>query len=444
MKFSTAIASADPRRHFLSFTLAGRALAAVALLVFLSGCKIVIVMPPEGGRVVSSEGVECLAGQTCEIEVSDLNFFDTFSAVADNGYTFDQWQSGDGYLCADLDTDCVYDLRGIASNPGLLALLDSDTALYLAPEFSGSGPSTGQNRYPLGQWRQLAATLNAASYTSDAFLYLVEPDTNNCDPGSISSAATARFTEAVNLIRQLHFLPPVEYDSFWNTQMQESALVQLANETLTHTPNASDECYTAAAAAGAGSSNLSYRSLQSDPAYYPLAWVNDNRNLSAVMEAGHRRWVLDPDLGFTAYGQAEGYASMKVFGFGAAYSGTLTEDIDYIAFPFRKYPYLMVEKTFFPTPWSISMVPGPGESGAYAYFDNASVTVVNAATGSPLTVHSEHYDNRGYGLRNFFSWMVDDWEYDTLYTVTISDVQMPGGETRTIEYGVEIDYDKLQ
>lgn len=90
------------------------------------------------------------------------------------------------------------------------------------------------------------------------------------------------------------------------------------------------------------------------------------------------------------------------------------------------------------------MVPGPGESDAHAYFNNATVTVSNDATGAPLTVTSEHYDNRGYGLRNFFSWMVEDWEYDTLYRVVISGVQMPGGETRTIRYSVEIDYAELQ
>jgi hypothetical protein len=47
-------------------------------------------------------------------------------------------------------------------------------------------------------------------------------------------------------------------------------------------------------------------------------------------------------------------------------------------------------------------------------------------------------------LRNLLSWMVDDWQYDTPYMVTITNVQMPDGAVRTIEYPVEIDYAELQ
>ncbi|NND69271.1 MAG: hypothetical protein HKN19_16895, partial [Halioglobus sp.] len=60
-----------------------------------------------------------------------------------------------------------------------------------------------------------------------------------------------------------------------------------------------------------------------------------------------------------------------------------------------------------------------------------------------LNVHSQHTDNVGYGLRNFYSWMVDDWLHDTPYTVSISNVQMPDGNTVTIEYPVEIDYEEF-
>ena len=63
-----------------------------------------------------------------------------------------------------------------------------------------------------------------------------------------------------------------------------------------------------------------------------------------------------------------------------------------------------------------------------------------AATGNALSVRSLYSDTYGYGLRNFLSWMVDDWQYDTPYTVTISNVQMPDGSVRNIEYPVEIDF----
>ena len=45
----------------------------------------------------------------------------------------------------------------------------------------------------------------------------------------------------------------------------------------------------------------------------------------------------------------------------------------------------------------------------------------------------------GYGLANFLSWMVPNWEHDTQYTVTIGNIQMPDSSVRQIQYQVNID-----
>ena len=103
----------------------------------------------------------------------------------------------------------------------------------------------------------------------------------------------------------------------------------------------------------------------------------------------------------------------------------------------------MVEKGSYPTPWSLSMVHSSG-SGAYRHFNSSTISVTEVATGNTLNVHSNYCDIAGYGLRNFLSWIVVDWQYDTPYTVTISNVQMPDGSVRTIEYPVEIDYAEFQ
>ena len=70
--------------------------------------------------------------------------------------------------------------------------------------------------------------------------------------------------------------------------------------------------------------------------------------------------------------------------------------------------------------------------------------MTNTATGAPLTVHSLHRDNRGYGLANFLSWMVEGWNHDTAYTVTINNVRKRDGSFQTISYPVEIDLAELQ
>ncbi|MCB1844750.1 MAG: hypothetical protein KDI09_17435 [Halioglobus sp.] len=415
-----------------------RYLATAALLLMVAGCKVVIVVP-EGGRVVADNGMLCLAGETCEIDVSTTQFSRTFTAIAEPGYRFTGYTEANGHFCPGSNPNCFLSTAGFSGNPGLMSILASNLEFFLAPQFEAV-----DDRYDVAAWRALLGSLNSSTHRSDAFIFQTVPNTANCDPGVLSSAARERFLHTVNLIRKLHYLPPVEWADSFATEAQQSALVQLANNYLSHFPQPGDSCYSAAAAAGAGSSNLSYRSIQSDPAYYPLGWVNDNYNISSLMEAGHRRWVLYPSLGYTSYGQARGYSSMKVFGFGLPPAAPVPPELAYVAMPYREYPHAMVSMGSARTPWSISMVPPAGVSSNFDYFSQASVSVTHTASGSPLTVHSVHRDNRGYGLANFLSWMVDGWSHDVAYTVTISNVRKRDGSFETISYPVEIDFAELQ
>ena len=71
------------------------------LIAFLAitGCKIRIVVP-EGGRVTTSSGAyNCTAGKTCDIDVVDIFFDQTFTAQPAQGYDFTGWQKRDRGLC---------------------------------------------------------------------------------------------------------------------------------------------------------------------------------------------------------------------------------------------------------------------------------------------------------------------------------------------------------
>ena len=404
-------------------------------LVALGGCRILVEVPA-GGQVVSDQGLTCSAGSTCIVDVEDTSYEETFEAVAAPGYTFTGWAHVGGQtVCGNTEAPCAFDLTIFSGNALITALLVGDNDVVLAPVFE---PVNDSSRYNVSEWQDFLDELGSFSYRSDSFLYAVQPDVGNCDPGVLNTAATSRFLYALNLVRKLHYLPPVEYDAFYNAEMQQANLVQLANDYFTHHPSPGDVCYTAAADTGAGTSNISWSSWQGDPALYALGWINDNHNVSSLMAAGHRRWALFPNLGYTAYGQVGGYSSMKVFGFNSPPGYDLPDDLEYVAFPYRNYPHVLVEKGSNPTPWSISIVPSSG-SGNYGYFDSASVSVRHAGTGAALNVHSQYSDNFGYGLRNFYSWMVENWQYDTPYIVTISNVQIPGAGSTTIEYPVEID-----
>ncbi len=407
-----------------------RSARTVALALFLAGCKIVVTVP-EGGQVVTEDGFVCRAGDTCVVEVSDTRFDSTFSAMPAPGYTFTRWKAKALAFCGNDTTPCRLATTLFGDNTVLLDVLYSDQEFYLEPVFVP---------YDVAWWRAVLDEIDAGSFASASALYQIAPSLDHCDPGALKPAARNRALTAVNQVRALHGLPAVDYDDFYDMQVQEASLVLRANEYLSHFPDPGDLCYSASAADGAATSNITGGSGgPADPAEQVFGWTNDNFNLASLMEAGHRRWILAPALGHVSYGQVDGYGALKVFDFGTAPSYSVPADLEFVAMPYRYYPWVLVSRGANPTPWSLSMVPPAGGDSAFDYFGGARVSVVDAESGAGLTVHSVHTDTRRFGLANFISWMVDGWDYDREYTVKVSGIRLPGGGTRELEYPVLVD-----
>jgi hypothetical protein len=405
--------------------------ASITLLsLLLAGCKIVVTVP-EGGRVTSEDGFECRAGDTCVIEVTDTTFDSTFTAHAAPAYTFTRWRAKPMAFCGNQTAACRLVTAPIGDNQVLLDLLASDQEFYLEPVFVS---------YDVAWWRETLEEVDDGTFSSASRLYQIAPNPAQCDPGALTNAARMRALTAVNQIRALHNLPAVQYDDFYDMQVQETSLVQRANNYLNHFPDPGDACYSSAAADGAASSNISGGSGGlADPAEQIFGWTNDNFNVAALEEAGHRRWILAPGLGYVSYGQVAGFGALKVFGFGMPPAYSLPDELEFVAMPYRAYPWVLVSKGANPTPWSLSMVPMSGSAGHFDYFGDASVSVTDDESGAKLAVHSLHSDTKGFGLANFLSWMVDGWDYDRQYTVRISNIRLPGGNTRDLEYPVLVD-----
>ena len=103
-------------------------------LLCLVGCKIQISVP-EGGHVTTQSGIyECLSGQTCFIEVTDILFDETFIAIPDPGYSF-RWRQFPRGLCGGSQEPCHLFTSGFAGKDKLLALLASDAVFFLEPKF---------------------------------------------------------------------------------------------------------------------------------------------------------------------------------------------------------------------------------------------------------------------------------------------------------------------
>lgn len=111
--------------------------AALAATATLSGCKIAVTVPDEGGAVTTVSGNHnCNPGQTCTINVTTTNFDETFQAIASEGYAFTGWKKRDRGLCGGSEADCRLPTTGFPGNAGLMSILNSDQEFYLEPVFA--------------------------------------------------------------------------------------------------------------------------------------------------------------------------------------------------------------------------------------------------------------------------------------------------------------------
>ncbi len=127
------------------------AITALGLIVLLSACKVRITVP-EGGTVVTRSGnIICAAGDTCEIDVVDQYFDETFMARPDDGYVFKSWAKVPRGLCGKRTGDCPLATTNFNGNPKLMAVLESDTIFHLQPMFEAVPRLTEADLRPAGQ-----------------------------------------------------------------------------------------------------------------------------------------------------------------------------------------------------------------------------------------------------------------------------------------------------
>ncbi len=106
----------------------------------LSSCKIRIVVP-EGGSVATQSGAySCASGKTCNIEIVDFFFDQTFIAKPANGYTFRSWKKADRRFCGRDPKPCRLATKGLNANdvlrPVMLSFFEAaDEVFYLQPVF---------------------------------------------------------------------------------------------------------------------------------------------------------------------------------------------------------------------------------------------------------------------------------------------------------------------
>lgn len=275
---------------------------------------------------------------------------------------------------------------------------------------------------------------NACAVTMEE-LYDVIPDPASCNEGVLKEAEKQKVLKKLNVIRKLHGLKPVAYNSADDKLTAKSALIMQSNAKLTHNPDNSMKCWTAEGQKGSGKSNLfiwcaSGTEYVSDSESYVTGWLIDD----GVESLGHRRWLIDPFLKHVSFGRVDGkpvVSSDCETTTGAAISVIHNEsaDIKDTKIEFVAYPYQNYSNELFKKDWLLSFTAIYDKSRVWnnseANYAGAKITVTDEA-GKALSVHSVSHDNTGYGVPNIIQWKVTGLKDNIKYTVKISGVMVKG------------------
>lgn len=122
-------------------------LALVLAAALSTGCKIRIESTDNGDIVSESGQNDCARGEICVVDVVDLFFDDTFTAMPVSGFVFGGWKKADRSLCGGSNKPCALSTAGFEGKPALEAFLAIDDAFTLSPSFYD--PSSAL----LGDWQ---------------------------------------------------------------------------------------------------------------------------------------------------------------------------------------------------------------------------------------------------------------------------------------------------
>ena len=173
-------------------------------------------------------------------------------------------------------------------------------------------------------------------------------------PGKISGDTQERALTTLNAIRYIAGISDdVTFDGEYEKKVQAGTLVNYVNDELSHRPaqpGDMDKDLYDLGYSGTSSSNLAWASWAVSLEYTLVhSWMADD-DRSNIERVGHRRWVLNPAMGKTAFG--------AVAGSNGTYSGMYSFDRSKTASQYGVcWPAQTMPLDFFDDeyPWSISM-----------------------------------------------------------------------------------------
>ncbi len=258
-------------------------------------------------------------------------------------------------------------------------------------------------------------------------------DRSSCQAGTTNPAYRSAIIDRVNWFRSVAGVPAnITENATYSAKAQDAALMMSVSDRLSHNPDPSFDCYTAAGDEAAGKSNL-YLGRTGPNAITGYMYDPGAGNVSV----GHRNWILHPSVQQFGTGDTPGpgrQATNTLWVIDNAFGSqpTLRESDGFVAWPARGF---VPGELVFPR-WSFSL--------RGADLDQASVTMQRMEAGqavgnvtSPIAFGS---DSNGAP----FSIVV--WEpigidvspaVDETYRITVGNVGV-GSATQSFSYEVTI------
>lgn len=240
-------------------------------------------------------------------------------------------------------------------------------------------------------------------------------------PGKLSDKT---LDSAVKMVNQIRFIAGLDYnvkiDNDYTEKTQAASLVNSVNNTLTHypiKPAKMQEKLFKLGADGARSSNIAmgYGTINSALLY---GYMNDG-GPSNIDRVGHRRWILNPEMSATGFGQVGSYSAMYAFD-----RNNIAADEYGVLWPAQNMPTEYFGSNH---PWSISM-------GHVVEKNNIKISLIRKRDKKKWTFTSKkadgffNVDNGGYGQKGCIIFRPEDFgEYlaNDVFTVTVTGLSKP-------------------
>ena len=180
-------------------------------------------------------------------------------------------------------------------------------------------------------WRQISDA------QSDASPYLEMPDAAAFSAGSLTEEARKNALAALNFLREIAGLEPVEESALYTLRAQNGALLLAINDFLEHDspcPSGMDAAQYESAHMGTSLGSIAQfqwmrPEILIDGVTY-FARDDGNENLTLM---GHRRWMLNPEMAQTGFGLANSASGMSYVTMYAVDGGNADAQWDYVAWP---------------------------------------------------------------------------------------------------------------